>query len=216
MERKEFKMKKVKLFCNVVLMLVILSCTAVCFADGEFVRGTLTTVSYDAYVNSELGIRCVVPDSYVMATEEEIEQIMAAGMDMIFKEDETGKQILDVSKITLLYEMMAVNNTDGSSVTVIAEKPVLSNMTLKQYIGANVSQISSLPMEISEPESGKEDFCGQELNYLSYSMNYQGVDVTQKMFFMESGDRFVIIQLSALDTDTINTMKGFFSEYHGE
>lgn len=216
MERKEFKMKKVKFFCNVVLLLVILACTTVCFADGEFVRGTLTTVSYDAYVNPELGIRCVVPDSYVMATEEEIEQIMTAGMDMIFKEDETGKQILDVSKITLLYEMMAVNNTDGSSVTVIAEKPVLSNMTLKQYIDANVSQISSLPMEISEPESGKEDFCGQELNYLSYSMNYQGVDITQKMFFMESGDRFVIFQLSALDTDTINTMKGFFSEYHGE
>ena len=209
-------MKTVKLFCNLVLMLVIMACTAVCFADGEFVRGTLTTVTYDAYVNPELGIRCVVPDSYVMATEEEIEQIMAAGMDMIFKEDETGKQILDVSKITLLYEMMAVNNTNGSSITVIAEKPILSNMTLKQYIDANVSQISSLPMEISEPESGKEEFCGKELNYLTYSMNYQGVDVTQKMFFMESGDRFVIVQLSALDTDTINTMKGFFSEYHGE
>ena len=209
-------MKKVKLFCNVVLMLVILSCTAVCFADGEFVRGTLTSVSYDAYVNPELGIRCVVPESYVMATEEEIEQIMAAGVDMIFKEDEAGKQILDVSKITLLYEMLAVNNNDGSSITIIAEKPILSNMTMKQYVDDNISQISSLPMDISELQSGKEDFCGQELSYLSYSMNYQGVNVMQKIFFMESGDRFVIFQLSALDTDTINTMKGFFSEYHGE
>ena len=209
-------MKKVKLFCNVVLMLVILSCTAVCFADGDFVRGTLTSVSYDAYVNPELGIRCVVPESYVMATEEEIEQIMAAGVDMIFKEDEAGKQILDVSKITLLYEMLAVNNNDGSSITIIAEKPILSNMTMKQYVDDNISQISSLPMDISELQSGKEDFCGQELSYLSYSMNYQGVNVMQKIFFMESGDRFVIFQLSALDTDTINTMKGFFSEYHGE
>lgn len=216
MERKEFNMKKVKFFCIVVLLLVSLAFTAVCFADGEFVRGTLTTVSYDAYVNPELGIRCVVPESYVMATEEEIEQIMAAGVDMIFKEDEAGKQILDVSKITLLYEMLAWNNNDGSSITIIAEKPILSNMTMKQYVDDNISQISSLPMDISELQSGKEEFCGQELNYLAYSMNYQGVNVMQKIFFMESGDRFVIFQLSAKDTDTINTMKGFFSEYHGE
>lgn len=197
-----------------VLALAIVLNISACFAeDGQFVRGELTLSSYE---NEAIGIRCDVPDTYVMATEEEIEQIMTSGVEKNYKDDEAGKQLLDIAGITLVYEMLAVNSENNSSILILAEKPMRSNMTLKQYIADSVSQVSQLPLDTKKQVTGKEVFCGQELDYLEYTMNNKGMQITQKIYFTESGDRFVIFQFSAMDREVIDTMKGYFSEFHGE
>ena len=47
----------------------------------------------------------------VMATDDEINTLMNIGADMLIEDEATGQQMIDYSKVPVVYEMMAVSTT---------------------------------------------------------------------------------------------------------
>ena len=168
-----------------------------CFAEDQFVPGVRTDKDY---VNESLGIRIDLDENFVMATDEEIWAMMQAGLDML-NNDDLNRTLSDISNISVYYDMMAANLVDGSSIQIISEKPVLSGMTIKQYVDSNKNQLKPLNAEIIEEDV--VEVCGIEYNGMYYTMDYSGVKVSAAVYMAKVGDRFVLLQFTGLSEESI-------------
>ena len=184
----------------IVLAAAMMLCTG-CFAEDEFVPGTRTS---SEYINESNGFRIELTDKYVMATDEEILQMMNLGADVML-DSEKKDWLMNTANITLLYEMMASNPNDGSSILVIAEKPMLSGITMEQYAEINASQVKSY-FNPSSLEQGEIGLCGRDWNTVAYTMNVSGINVINYTAFTRVGDRFVSIGMSGLTEDVIDQL----------
>ena len=177
-----------------------------CFAEDQFVPGVRTEKDY---VNESLGIRIDLGENYVMATDEEIKQMMQIGMDKLLEED-NAKNLMDISDITLYYDMMAVNPLDGSSINIIAEKPILSGITMKQYLDANLISIQNY-LGVDTVQQGQMDICGISYETMSYPISAAGIYVVSVANIAKVGDRFVTISVSGTSEEGINNTFGLLS-----
>ena len=97
--------------------------------------------------------------------------------------------------------MMAANPADGSSVMVMAEKVMLSSMTMDQYMSALLSQFKKLGAvaEIDEPI----EFCGHNWQTIFYEINTSGVNAMAVSYLDRIGDRVVMIQFSGTSEESL-------------
>ena len=136
-----------------------------------------------------------------MATDDEIRQMMQIGAGVLLDED-NAKNLLNITDISLYYDMMAVNPLDGSTVLVMAEKPILSGMTQKQYMDANIAQLKNT-LGISDIEQDQIEICGIQYDGLAYPITAAGYEIEYATFISKVGDRFVSITLSGLTEDSL-------------
>ena len=187
-----------RLISVVFAIIAVFFLSAVCFAEGEFVPGVRTDTQY---ISETLGIRIDLTEDYVMATDDEIRQMMQIGAGVLLDED-NAKNLLNITDISLYYDMMAVNPLDGSTVLVMAEKPILSGMTQKQYMDANIAQLKNT-LGISDIEQDQIEICGIQYDGLAYPITAAGYEIEYVTFISKVGDRFVSITLSGLTEDSL-------------
>ena len=173
---------------------VMLFAVGNCLATDEFQQGIRTEKSY---INESIGIRIDLDENYVMATDEDLQTMMGLGAEVL----EVDKKLLDIAKITTIYDMMAANPADGSSVMVMAEKVMLSSMTMDQYMSALLSQFKELgaDAEIDEPI----EFCGHNWQTIFYEINTSGVNAMAVSYLDRIGDRVVMIQFSGTSEESL-------------
>lgn len=173
---------------------VMLFAVGNCLAADEFQQGIRTEKSY---INESIGIRIDLDENYVMATDEDLQTMMGLGAEVL----EVDKKLLDIAKITTIYDMMAANPADGSSVMVMAEKVMLSSMTMDQYMSALLSQFKELgaDAEIDEPI----EFCGHNWQTIFYEINTSGVNAMAVSYLDRIGDRVVMIQFSGTSEESL-------------
>ena len=191
-------MNSKKLISVIFAIIAVFLLSAVCFAEGEFVPGVRTDTQY---ISETLGIRIDLTEDYVMATDDEIRQMMQIGAGVLLDED-NAKNLLNITDISLYYDMMAVNPLDGSTVLVMAEKPILSGMTQKQYMDANIAQLKNT-LGISDIEQDQIEICGIQYDGLAYPITAAGYEIQYAAFISKVGDRFVSITLSGLTEDSL-------------
>ncbi len=201
MSRKRFLL----LFASLIAALLI--CVN-CFAEDEFVQGIRTN---SLYINESLGIRIDLNENFVMATDDEIRQMMAIGADVIM-DSENAKSMLDISNITQVYDMLATNPAEGSTIFVMAEKPMLSGMTQNQYIDLSISQAQKVFGDI-DIEQDTVEFCGNEWDIMAYSLHVSGVDMLYYSLLRKAGDRFVTLSMSGLTMESVLNMIDLISCY---
>lgn len=163
------------------------------------------------YKNKSLGLKITLNSRMVMATDEEISNMMQVGADII-KDTELGKQIKDISKIDAVYDMIAVNTINNSNVMVMAEKLPLSAITMPQYIDNLKQQLESVGMTSNYRDVYEQELCGISFSNLTYTMNYSGVELTQTMLLKKVGDRMVAITFSYSEPEMLEDWLKCFSK----
>lgn len=148
----------------------------------------------------------------VMASDEEINAMMDIGADEM-ELDESGKQLIDLAKMTLVYEMMAISmDGTGSNIQIIAEKPALAGITAAQYVGLLQSQLPSLVEDVVLGELFTAELAGAAYEAFDYSMLSNGSELFGRYLVRKQGDRIVSIVLTSLDPAAFDAMLAGFSE----
>lgn len=102
-----------------------------------FSRGTISEDG-KTYTNDFLGVSFTLPEGWEFADQDYIDNIMNAGAEY------TGA---DVSELSSIYDMMAVNSADNTNITVMFENltltPGAGSMTAEEYAGTLSEQLTS-------------------------------------------------------------------------
>lgn len=163
----------------------------------EYVPGERTETGY---TSTTLGLQFTLPENMVMASDDEINQLMQVSADMMYEDPDTGEMILDYSQLNTVYEMMAIDVTNGSNVIVMSEKLPLAAMTEEQYIAAMEQQMTQTTVDIDFGEPEPYTLGTTEFTRLSYSVAANGTQMNQVMLLKKAGDRMYAITVSYPDT----------------
>lgn len=175
---------------------------------AEYQPGERTDTSYTSTV---LGLHFALPEDMVMASDDEINQLMQAGVDMMYEDPETGEMVIDYAQLATVYEMLAVNITDGSNVIVMSEKLPLAGMTEDQYITAMEQQMAQTTMTVDFGEPGTTTVGETDFTSLDYTVEANGTQTMQSMLLKKVGDRMYAITLSYYAPEARDTLLGCFS-----
>lgn len=174
--------------------------------------GTLTTNSWQS---SWIGLQYKADSSMVMATQQDMENMMNLGADVMFGEN--GQQMVDWAKVTTAYEMMATNASNGSNVIVCAEKLTLSNITVSQYLDALKTQTTSLGLytniNFSTPVTQKVG--GIDFTRTDMTATFNGAVINQTYMVAKMEDRMVSLIFTCTASGALETMLAGFSAYSG-
>ena len=176
-------------------------------SEKEYIPGVRTEKDYTSEV---LGLKFTLTDTMVMATDEEILNMMQAGADL-YEDSAAGQQMLDYSKISSVYEMMAVDSATGGNVMVVAEKLPFSSMTEEQYIASVKRQYEQTAVEVEYEEVTKTTLGKAEFTNLSYVMTVDGVKANQTMLFKKLGNLMYAVSLTYYSEDGYNQLLNSFS-----
>lgn len=174
----------------------------------EYVPGERTETGY---TSTTLGLQFTLPENMVMASDDEINQLMQVSADMMYEDPDTGEMILDYSQLNTVYEMMAIDVTNGSNVIVMSEKLPLSAMTEEQYIAAMEQQMTQTTVDIDFGEPEPYTLGTTEFTRLSYSVAANGAQMNQVMLLKKAGDRMYAITVSYPDTVELAPLLDCFS-----
>ena len=164
------------------------------------------------YTSTTLGLHFALPETMVMASDDEINQMMQVTTDMLYEDPRyPGEMILDYSQLNTVYEMMAIDVTNGSNVIVMSEKLPLAAMTVDQYIAAMEQQLSRTTMSIDFGDPEPYTLGSTEFTCLSYSVEANGARMNQLMLLKKVDDRMYAITISYPDTVELAPLLACFS-----
>lgn len=176
-------------------------------ADDTYAIGTRTDTTWES---KWFELKYTLPDNMVMATDDEINNMMEIGADALYKDSATGQQLIDYSKITVVYEMMALRSDSTGNVIVMAEKLALSGMTEQQYITALKQQLDQAQAEIIYQDLKRCEVADSTFYELPYTMMTNGTTIRQSMLVKKEDDRMAVIALTyANDTVRSELLAGF-------
>ena len=160
----------------------------------EFKKGTVTS---SGYVSEYLNLTFVLPDNYVMATEDELDDMISEITSM----DQSSLESLSA-------EMLAASLTGDPNVIVIVEKLVLSNITEMQYLELSGTVIPDNSLnKVTEVE-----IAGQTYKRLK-STNEDLL--IQDLYARKQDDRMILITVTytAETTDQMKEMMSAFKPF---
>lgn len=146
-----------------------------------------------------------------MASDEEINSMMQAGVDTMYEDEETGEMMMDYAQLTTVYEMVAADITTGSNVIVMCEKLPLSGIEVDQYIEAMKAQMENTTMDIDFGEPETVTLAGVDFSGLTYSLDANGVQTSQTMLLKKVGSRMYAVTFSYQDPAGYEALQACFS-----
>jgi hypothetical protein len=179
-------------------------------SSNEYEKGSFDETSFES---KYLNLRFTLPDGFVMATEEDINNMMNLGADVMG----LNKKIVDYASLTTVYEMMASAPSGLPNVIVGVEKLQLSNITLDQYFDALKTQLANLP-EMNYEFSGdiaSLEIAGQSYKQLTATLNMADQSITQRYIARKNDNRMVFF-ITTGDPDTekeLSTLIAGFANY---
>lgn len=177
-------------------------------AKEEYVPGERTDTDY---TSTTLGLRFTLPENMVMASDEEINQLMQVSVDMMYEDPDTGEMIIDYSQLNTVYEMMAIDVSTGSNVIVMSEKLPLAAMTEEQYITAMEKQLEQTTVDVDFGEPEPYTLGATDFTMLSYSVAANGTQMNQVMLLKKVTDRMYAVTISYPDTAELAPLLDCFS-----
>jgi len=160
-------------------------------SEDNYEKGTLTATSFES---SYLNLKFVLPEGFVMATDDEIKQSNSAGADLM----DLDKDTYELAKLITVTEMMASSPTGASNVMVIEEKLQLANMTSEQYLDVTATTLKSVEAMKYEVEDDYKtvNIAGQDYLELTAKCDYNGVTIFQNYYSRKIDTRVVSIILT--------------------
>lgn len=216
-----------KVFCIILSMLMLLSlfgCTG--NTEPEDIRGevsgttegtqeekpefSLGDTTGSTYTNDFLGISCTLPEGWVFYTDEQMKELNNLVGD--YMDEEVAEQLKNA---TIIYDIIAQNTTDGSSINVAMEKLnviQIVSLDVKKALEAQIDGIKSTYANIGytdvQVEYQKLTVDGKEFDSLKIQAKVQGLDFTGVLFAFPKGDYLANVTVCSLSADTVNSILG--------
>lgn len=165
-------------------------------AEGEYVKGTSTETGFES---EWLGLRYTAPEGMVMSTEEELNEVMGMGQEML-SEDFSELQ-LEYAKMSSVYEMMSKNEAGTTNIIVTVEKLPSSNFSVEDYaeaIKTNLKAVTTITYTISD-DLETVSVGGSDFTKITAQADYSGVNMHQDYYVRVIGDRAVSMALTYVD-----------------
>lgn len=165
-------------------------------AAGDYVKGTSTETGFES---EWLGLRYTAPEGMVMSTEEELNEVMGMGQEML-SEDFSELQ-LEYAKMSSVYEMMSKNEAGTTNIIVTVEKLPSSNFSVEDYaeaIKTNLKAVTTIAYTISD-DLETVSVGGSDFTKITAQADYSGVNMHQDYYVRVIGDRAVSMALTYVD-----------------
>lgn len=210
-------MKKISKILAIVLSLILVLITLTACGDEtvneaenktvaeEIARGVID--ENNVYTSEFADITFKLPDGWVFSTDEQIASMMNVGVDIL---EDQKDNVAEIIEQTALYDMVANDQTNGTSVMVMFEKPLL-NVNEEYYLN-NVKEgleaVTEFNYEVSD-EITTETVGGQE--YKTLSAKVPEYNMVQKYYAVKKGDYFVDIIITYMEgvTDLETILSNF-------
>ena len=181
-------------------------------ASSDYVKGTVTENGWES---EWLGLRFTTPEGMTMSTDEELNEIMGLGEEVL-SEDFSELQ-LEYAKMSSVYEMMSADEPGLTNVMVTAEKMLVSSMDAEAYADAvrqGLESVSQIDYTISE-ENENVTIGGTDFVKVSAAADYSGVSMYKDYYIGIIGDRAVSIAVTYVDdtADLANQVVNAFEAY---
>lgn len=175
----------------------------------EYTKGTLQG---NVFESEWIGIRFEAPEGYVLSTEEEIEETLLAGGEIMFEEG--AEEILDYTKLTTVYEMIARESTVGDpNVSVTVVKTDYSSADFIEGALSQVEGVDGISVTLVNEEPEIVEIAGKEFEKFEAEMDYSGYIMMQDYFFARQDDRMVYMVLTYTDKEAGEELMSGFSAY---
>lgn len=101
--------------------------------SSTITRGEWSTVDgQETFVNPSVNIGFTLPDGYTVLSDEEVSRATNIGMDLLDLDE------IDFSKLTVIYDFMTNDLTNGEGISMMFEKTYLSE---ENYLNATLGQL---------------------------------------------------------------------------
>lgn len=174
-----------------------------------FAKGAVTA---DGWESEWLGIRYTVPTGTVMTSEEDLNEMMGLGQE-ILSEDFSDLQ-LKYAELNTVYEMMCVSEDQVTNVMVTIEKLPIK-MDIDTYIEGfeqTLSQVTTMTYSVV----GKDEIItigDKEFTRVECIADYSGVQIYQDYCLAIVEDRAVSITVTYVDEDAAENILSGFTAY---
>ncbi|MBQ6806397.1 MAG: hypothetical protein IJO97_03075 [Lachnospiraceae bacterium] len=175
----------------------------------DYTKGTLNG---NVFESEWMGIRFEAPEGYSLSTEEEIEAALLAGGELMYEED--VEELLDYTKLTTVYEMIAQESEYGDpnvSLTVVK-----TPYDAKTFVDATLIQAQSvegISITLLNEEAEIVELAGKEFEKYATEMNYDGYLMLQDYYFTRQDDRMIYMVLTYTDEAAAEEIMSGFSAY---
>lgn len=163
------------------------------------------TVEGNHFESAWLNMQADFSEEYVMATEEEIEQIQSAGSEEMLNEE--GQEMMEDAEEAgnVTNEMMVMALTGNPNCTLVVEKLPLENFTEKQYLeitkeGLQASVTDEIQIEVKD-DMPTVTIAGVEYMCLEAVMSANGVELNSNTY-VHIKDGYAIVLNATFDAST--------------
>ena len=149
----------------------------------------------NVYTSEFAGIKFTLPEGWVYSTDEQIANMMNVGVELLNENKDNLSKILEQ---TALYDMVANDQTNGTSVMVMFEKSLL-NVNEEFYLNnvkKELESVTELDYQITD-EITTETVGGKEYKVLTATV--PAYNMVQKYYVVKKGDYFVDILVTYID-----------------
>lgn len=177
----------------------------------DYVKGIINETEYES---EWLGIRFVAPEGTILLTQEELDEMMGIGTEML--SGEVDELQLKYAEMTSVVEMMCKATGDVPNLIITVEK-MINNLSVEEYISAfeqTLAQISSVKYTV-ESDAETVTIGGEEFHKIATITDMQGSIAKQDFFIRILGDRVIAFTLTYTEetADMAEDMMNAFSAY---
>lgn len=173
--------------------------------EKEFALGTSSGASYES---SFIGIGCTLSSDWVFYTDEQIMELNNATQEML---DEEYAEM--VANSATVYDAMAVNNSDSSSLNIVLEKStavVVALADIDQILEAQLPVLSdalgSMGLTITSTELVDATIAGMALRGAKITGNISGINFYEIVVPIKCGSYLAYVTVATYVEDNTQTI----------
>lgn len=167
----------------------------------------------NTYQNEFLGISCTLPEDWAFYSDQQILEMNNLTGEFL---DEDAAKLM--ANATIIYDMMASQQTDGSSININLEK-----LNALQLLSLDIKAVLEAQIDIIVPTyenmgytdvqavSEKVTVDGKEYDSLRISAKIQGIDFYSTAFSFLKGNYLANVTVSSLVEDNTATYLSYFT-----
>lgn len=159
---------------------------------SDYTKGISSETGYES---EWLGIRFTAPEGAAMLTEEELNEMMGLGQEVL-SEDFSDLQ-LQYAEMSTVSEMMCTA-AEGTPNVVMSVEKMMADATAADYaevLAQTLGQVTTMTYTIDSSDE-VVTIGGKDFVKVAASVEYEGVSMKQNYYVMVQGDRAVSIALT--------------------
>lgn len=168
-------MKKRILALMIAVMAVFMTA---CGGSAAYTPGTFTETGYET---EYLGFRFTTPENFVLASSEELSQIMGVALDAASESGDVTELQKKYAELTSIYELMVSDTMGVANANIILEKTVVPLDAYIEIIKEQLAEMSAMTVTITGEE--EVEFAGATYTKLSADVEASGIAMYQDYYF---------------------------------